>query len=140
MVYRLHDAPSGPDGFFPVRQRAPRDRACRRSAPYYQVIIPARGALADTIFVRQSAIFGPSRTADSAVRTMREAAAQDAVLLIRGESPQKTFRILYDALRLSRSGSMPREIIWVAPVGFTDKARRLHRRFGVKIRLAPPPS
>lgn len=71
---------------------------------------------------------------------MREAAAQDAVLLIRGESPQKTFRILYDALRLSRSGSMPREIIWVAPVGFTDKARRLHRRFGVRIRLAPPPS
>ena len=71
---------------------------------------------------------------------MREAAAQDAVLLIRGESPQKTFRILYDALRLSRSGSMPREIIWVAAVGFTDKARRLHRRFGVRIRLAPPPS
>lgn len=106
----------------------------------YQIVIPSRGGLADAVFTWQSVIFGPSPTAESVARTMREAAARDTVLLIRGDNPRKTFRVLYDALRLNRSQSLPREIIWVAPVTFADKVGFLHRRFGVEIRLVPPTS
>jgi len=105
--------------------------------PYVAVTIPSGGHLADALFVAQSVIFGPSRTAASVARLLAEADASGRTLVIAGPNPVKVGRVLYDALRAVRPEQRPR-ILWLAPASSARLARRIERRCNVEIILAEP--
>ncbi len=105
---------------------------------YEYLVIRSSGPLADRLFTNVAGITGPSDMARDLATRLAPAELQPVRILVTGPDPEKTLKVIRDALGFHRKSRLPHlEFLFLGEPAQEAEVRALVEATGGRMRFAP---
>ena len=101
------------------------------------LFVHSAGPIADDAFIRMSDLAGPSTLSRQLAARLAPGASHSLRMMVSGPNPEKTVRVILDALDIHRGTRLPHlELMYLGESEFAPHVQRAVESIGAKFRFA----